>query len=54
MSGKVRLALLFVVGVGFLFPFDYAITITIGVAFLFAFVIYGVFLIASPDFLDGD
>lgn len=54
MSGKVKLVLLFLVGVGFLFPFDYAITITLGIAFLFAYIVYGVFLIASPEFLESD
>jgi Ca2+/Na+ antiporter len=51
MSRAVICILLFVIGVAFLFPFDHPITLLAGVAFLFAFVIYGVFTIASPEFL---
>lgn len=43
-----------VLGVGLLFPFDATITLLLGVAFLLAFVVCGVFLIASPAFLEGD
>ncbi|MGH2907083.1 MAG: hypothetical protein ACRDKI_10000 [Solirubrobacterales bacterium] len=54
MSRKLKLLLLFVIGVGFLFPFDYPVTLALGVGFLVAFVVYGVFTIASPAFLEGD
>jgi hypothetical protein len=42
---------LFLVGVALLFPFDHAATLFFGVAFLIAFVVFGVFTIASPEFL---
>jgi hypothetical protein len=45
----------FVLGAGLLFPFDSTVTITLGVVFLFAFVVCGVFVLASPERLsDGD
>ena len=39
----------FVLGAGLLFPFDHTLTITAGVLFLLAFVVCGVFLLASPE-----
>jgi hypothetical protein len=39
----------FVLGAGLLFPFDYTLTILAGVVLLFAFVVCGVFLLASPE-----
>jgi hypothetical protein len=38
----------FVLGAGLLFPFDSTVTITAGVLLLLAFVVCGVFLLASP------
>jgi hypothetical protein len=43
----------FVIGAGLLFPFEATITIALGVAFLLAFVVCGVFLLASPERLGG-
>jgi hypothetical protein len=43
----------FVIGVGLLFPFEATITITLGVAFLLAFIVCGVFVLASPERLKG-
>src|ERR687891_475515 len=44
----------FVLGAGLLFPFDHTVTIALGVAFLFAFVVCGVFVLASPERLSDD
>jgi hypothetical protein len=45
----------FVLGAGLLFPFEYTVTITAGIVLLLAFVVCGVFLLASPERLgDGD
>lgn len=54
MSGAIKAILLFVAGTALLFPFDYAITLLLGVVLLLAFVVYGVFTIASPEFLAED
>jgi hypothetical protein len=43
----------FLLGAGLLFPFDHTLTIAAGVVFLLAFVVCGVFLLASPERL-GD
>ena len=43
----------FVLGAGLLFPFDHTVTIAAGVAFLLAFIVCGVFLLASPERLGG-
>ena len=43
----------FVLGAGLLFPFDHTVTIAAGIVFLLAFVVCGVFLLASPERL-GD
>jgi hypothetical protein len=44
----------FVLGSALLFPFDYTATIIAGVLLLFAFIVCGVFLVASPDRLGDD
>ena len=54
MSSRVKLISLFVLGVGLLFPFDSPVTLILGVGFLFAFVVYGLFAIAEPAFLERD
>jgi hypothetical protein len=41
----------FVLGAGLLFPFDHTLTILAGVLLLAAFVMCGVFVLASPDAL---
>ena len=43
----------FVLGTGLLFPFEHTVTIAAGVVFLLAFIVCGVFLLASPERL-GD
>jgi hypothetical protein len=44
----------FVLGAGLLFPFDSTFTIIPGVLLLLAFVVCGVFALASPERLGGD
>ena len=45
----------FVLGAGLLFPFEHTLTIAAGVVLLLAFVVCGVFLLASPERLgDGE
>jgi hypothetical protein len=44
----------FALGAGLLFPFEHAVTLAAGVLLLFAFVVCGVFLLASPERLAGD
>jgi hypothetical protein len=44
----------FVLGAGLLFPFESTVTILLGVLLLAAFVICGVFALASPDRLAND
>lgn len=44
----------FVLGAGLLFPFDHTITIALGVVFLLAFIVCGVFMLASPERLSND
>ena len=41
----------FALGAGLLVPFETTVTLTAGVLLLFAFVVLGVFTIASPDYL---
>jgi hypothetical protein len=41
----------FVLGAGVLFAFEKAVTIAVGVLLLFAFLVLGVFAIASPEYL---
>ena len=43
----------FVLGAGLLFPFESTVTILLGVLLLVAFVVCGVFALASPDRLAG-
>lgn len=44
----------FVLGAGLLFPFDSTVTILLGVLMLAAFVVCGVFVLASPEALARD
>jgi hypothetical protein len=44
----------FILGAGLLVPFESAVTLAAGVALLFAFVVLGVFTIASPEYLAQD
>jgi hypothetical protein len=44
----------FVLGAGLLFPFDSTLTIAAGVVLLLAFVVCGVFALASPERLGRD
>lgn len=44
----------FVLGAGLLFPFESTVTILLGVLLLAAFVVCGVFALASPDALARD
>lgn len=44
----------FVLGAGLLFPFDSTLTILAGVLLLVAFVVCGVFVLASPEALARD
>ena len=46
---EIATAACFVLGAGLLFPFDHTVTITAGVVLLLAFVVCGVFLLASPE-----
>ena len=41
----------FVLGAGLLVAFEKAVTLAVGVVLLFAFVVLGVFTIASPEYL---
>ena len=42
---------LFVLGAGLLFAFEKAVTLAVGIMLLFAFIVLGVFAIASPEYL---
>ncbi len=44
----------FVLGAGLLFPFEHTVTILLGVLLLAAFVVCGVFALATPDRLAGE
>jgi hypothetical protein len=44
----------FVLGAGLLFPFESTVTILLGVLLLIAFVVTGVFALATPDALARD
>jgi len=44
----------FVLGAGLLVAFEKALTLAAGVVLLFAFVVLGVFTIASPEYLARD
>jgi hypothetical protein len=44
----------FVLGAGLLFPFEHTVTIALGVVFLLAYVVCGVFVLASPERLNED
>jgi hypothetical protein len=54
MKSPYLFLVLFVVGAGVLFLFDFWWTILTGVALCLAAVVVGVFTIAEPEFLDGD
>lgn len=54
MSRAVKAMLLFGIGTLLLFPFEATITLLLGVVFLLVFVVYGVFTVASPEFLAAD
>ena len=41
----------FVLGAGLLFAFEKAVTLAAGIMLLFAFIVLGVFAIASPEYL---
>jgi hypothetical protein len=45
---------LLTVGVLVMVAFDHTLTLLLGIVLMFAFVVCGAFLIASPEFLDGD
>lgn len=49
-----RTLILFGLGVGFMFPFDYTITLFLGTVFLVSAVVSGVFAIATPEALAGE
>jgi hypothetical protein len=44
----------FLLGTALLFPFEHTVTIAAGVVLLLAFVVCGVFLLASPERLERD
>lgn len=44
----------FVLGAGLLFPFESTVTILLGVLLLAAFIVCGVFVLASPEALARD
>ena len=46
---EIAAAACFVLGAGLLFPFDHTITIIAGVLLLLAFVVCGVFALATPQ-----
>jgi Ca2+/Na+ antiporter len=54
MSRRVKMVSLFGIGVLLIFPFTYWFTLLLGVGFLLAFVVYGVFTVAEPGFLEAD
>ena len=41
----------FIFGAGLLFAFEKAVTLAVGIILLFAFIVLGVFAIASPEYL---
>jgi hypothetical protein len=41
----------FILGAGLLFAFEKAVTLAVGIMLLFAFIVLGVFAIASPEYL---
>jgi hypothetical protein len=53
---RLRLAtpVLLVLGVALMVPFKSTIPLALGIACMFAFVVCGVFLIATPAFLEHD
>jgi hypothetical protein len=51
---RVLLPLLLGAGLALMLPFEYTITRLLGVIFMFAFIVVGVFAIASPEMLEHD
>jgi hypothetical protein len=51
---EIATAACFVLGAGLLFPFESTITILLGVLLLGAFVVCGVFVLASPEALAAE
>lgn len=49
-----RALALYAVGAVLLVPFEYTVTLVAGVLLLLAWVVVGVFALASPDRLTGD
>ena len=49
-----RALALYAVGAALLVPFEYTVTLVAGVLLLLAWVVVGVFALASPDRLTGD
>ena len=49
-----RTLILFGLGAGFMFPFDYNVTLALGVAFFLAAIVSGVFAIATPEALAAE
>jgi hypothetical protein len=43
-----------VLGAGLLFPFEETVTILLGVLLLLAWIVLGVFALATPDRLEGE
>jgi hypothetical protein len=55
MTARRLWPLLLLLGLALMIPFEATVTRVLGVACLVAFVVWGVFLIASPDYLEkGD
>jgi hypothetical protein len=51
---RLLLPLLLVAGLALMLPFEYTVTRVLGIALMFAFIVVGVFAIATPEFLGGD
>ncbi len=52
MTARRLWPLLLLLGLALMIPFEATVTRVLGVACLVAFVVWGVFLIASPDYLE--
>jgi hypothetical protein len=50
----VLLPVLLAAGLALMLPFEYTVTRLLGVILMFAFIVVGVFAIATPEFLRGD
>jgi hypothetical protein len=51
---RVLLPVLLAAGLALMLPFEYTVTRVLGVVLMFAFIVLGVFAIATPEFLGGD